>query len=156
MAFDLTFTDTIAYALVAANREATGEIVIGDLKETFFAALHELSKRDYMRQWLSATRRLDEGCSRSAIITSLAPCGGEVLGMWWPLYVREGGQIAVQNRLILRDVVGVGFTLEACYEHIGSYSPVTEDGERISEWNTTSGEVAAFAARLEARLAEWE
>jgi hypothetical protein len=156
MAFDVTFTDTVDSRLVAANGEATGTIVIGDFKETFFADLDILSKHDYLAQWLKAAQRLQEGHGDSAIITSFADRGGAVIGMWWPLYVCETGLIAVQNRMILREIVGPHFSVASCYDHIGPHNTTNENDERISEWNTTFDDLAAFAVRVRGKLAEGE
>ena len=153
MAFEITFTDTASYGLVAACCEATGTIVIGYYEETFSSALDVLCKRDYLAQWRQAAQRLVEGFSSSAIITSLADRGGAVIGMWWPLYACENGLIAVQNRLILRDVVGTGFSVASCYDNVGPHNTTTEDGEPISEWTTTFDDLVAFATRVERRLA---
>lgn len=154
MTFDLTFTDAIGYGLVAANREAIGTIVIGDFEETFSAALDVLSKRDYLGHWLEAAQRLEKGRSDSAIITSFADRGGEIIGMWWPLYALESGLIAVHNGLIFRDIVGPRFSVLCCYDYVGPHETTNEDGERISEWNTTFDDLAEFAARVEGRLAD--
>ena len=98
-----------------------------------------------------------EGHPCSAIITSFADRGGEIVGMWWPLYPLEGetALVAVHNRLILRDTIDGRFSIQTCYEYVGPRNTRTEDGETVSEWSTTLGELAAFVTRVEARKRLW-
>jgi hypothetical protein len=154
MVFDLTFTDRVDYRLVADNREAVGSIVIGDFSETFFTALNIHSKCDYLRQWLDATCRLQGGNRESAIITSFAGHGGEILGWWWPMYLCDDGRIAVQNQLLHRDSVDTRFSIASCYDYIGPRNIMNDEGEPISEWWTTPGDLVAFATRVEGRLSK--
>jgi hypothetical protein len=155
MPFDLTFTDAVSCDSLSPGREADGVILIGDFRETFSAALDLMSKRDYLQQWRYAARRIAEGSDCSAIITSFADRGGEIVGMWWPLYLCAGGLVAVQNRLILREVVDGRFSVNTCYDYVGPHNTMTEDGDAISEWVISVSELAAFAVRVKGRLSEY-
>ena len=152
MAFDFVFTDCISYDLITPMCEATVSVKVGELREKSYTELTVLSKRDYLSQWFKAVSRLKEGHNSSAIITSLGH-HEEVIGIWWPLFMCEHGRIAVQNRLILRKHVGYDFSIKTCYDYIGTFVKANDEGKRISEWNTTLNEIAAFGDTLKRRLA---
>lgn len=154
MPFDVTFTDRLPDTLLTSGREAAGVVVIGAFEESFSTALDVVSKQDYLRQWWRASQRIVDGYDTSAIITSFADRGGEVVGMWWPLYVLENGLVKIQNQLILREAINNRFSLQTCYDYIGKRFTVTDEGDPISEWTITVAELTTFAARLQEHLAE--
>lgn len=153
MSFDVLFTDDVPYGLSAPKLEAKGVVVIGNFEETFYSALDRLSKLDYLWQWRYAVQRIIEGCGHSAVVTSFADRGGEIAGMWWPMYAMDGGLVVVQSHLILRQAIDEHFSLQTCYDYLGPHRSITEEDEPVSEWPVDWSELAAFSCRVQQRVA---
>ena len=152
MAFDVVFVDSVGDASPVGRKETKGRIQIGSLEESFFAVLTVWSMRKYMLQWIDAVERIERGGDKSAIITCLQSPQGEVLGFWWVLYRMPGNQFAVQEQLILRDVVGDSFLPSRYYDFIQPHETTSDDGSPISEWYTTLAELSEFKQRVTERL----
>ena len=154
MPFSLEFVDRIPLGVLGPGKYAKGRITIGEMRESFCAALDVLSKRDYMTQWVDAVERLERGYDSSAVVTCYADRGGEIIGMWWVLH-REAGSssVRVHNQLILRDQVGDAFGMACWQEYLPKYERIAEDGGEISEWATSIQDLRTFKEEVVRELA---
>jgi hypothetical protein len=129
-----------------------GEIVIGDLHETFVASLASWTRDDYDRHWRKALERLIAGADRSALITDYVeppthPSDGSYL-VWWPLY-RDGDTVYVQNHILFFGQLSQPFSSERPWDSVRDRETVNEDGQKISEWATTIEEIKYFLVGTE-------
>ncbi|WP_420809079.1 hypothetical protein [Amycolatopsis suaedae] len=66
--------------------------------------------------------------------------------MWgWPLY-RAGEVVYVHDNLIIPDELSSPFDLERPWQSIPERTVVDEDGNAVSEWVTSMGEIRDFLA----------
>jgi hypothetical protein len=124
-----------------------GKIVIGDFQETFAASLRFWTRDDYVRHWRSALEKLISGADRSALITDYVeppprPSANSYL-VWWPLY-RYGDTVYVQNHILLFEQLIRPFSAECPWDSVRDRQVVNEDGQNISEWATTVGDIKYF------------
>jgi hypothetical protein len=155
MSFTIEFLDTLLPDYTRSGEYADGRIVVDDYEETFSAALDVMSKRDYMAQWVAGIKRILRGHETSAIVTSYADRGGEILGMWYSLYRQaDTAVVLIHNHLMLRDVVGGNFAVARYFEFVPPYESVNEDGERISEWLTSVSDLTECHTRLQRVIME--
>lgn len=83
--------------------------------------------------------------TRSALITSVTdPITANFIG-WWPMYLVED-VVHVQNQLLFMADLSRPLDPSNPYEMVREHCSVSEDGERISEWEVS---VEALALWLE-------
>jgi CdiI N-terminal domain len=125
-----------------------GKICVGDYAETFITSLVSWNPNAYERHWVSALRRLLEGASKSALITSyVEPELADHL-VWWPLY-REGDTVYVQNHMLFYDQLEKPFSPRDPWQTVPQRRTVNGEGQRISEWVTDLSSVQKCLARVE-------
>jgi hypothetical protein len=128
-------------------RVAYGKIVISDFQETFAASLAFWTRDDYDRHWRKALEKLISGADRSALITDYVeppayPYSGGYL-FWWPLY-RDGDTVYVQSQILFFDQLSQPFSPENPWDSVRDRQVVNGDGQNISEWATTVGDIQYF------------
>jgi hypothetical protein len=128
-----------------------GKIEIDGFAETFVASLVSWSRDEYESQWHRACRRLLEGANESVLIASYVDPSITEFCMWWPLY-REGEIVLVQNQLLLYSQLSLPFNASEPWASPGKRELVTDDGEEISEWDTTLDQIKQFSVNLEREL----
>lgn len=121
-----------------------GRITIDSFTETFEMSLGLWSEADYRESWLHAFKILSErDHSTSCLMTSMTdPATGDFL-MCWPLY-RNGEVVHVQNSLILLDELESPFDVAEPWASVRPRETVNEDGQEISEWQTSMEALARF------------
>ncbi len=122
---------------------ALGELKLGEHCEHFGSILGFWGVGDYEESWLTALRRLVSGASISCLATSVIdPSNANFLEVW-PLY-REEDNVYVQNSLIFPDQLPHEFDPDAPWESLDPRSVIDEDGQAISEWEVSLGDIREF------------
>jgi hypothetical protein len=141
--FDIRFTSAPPEPLEAGGIGLWGELQLGADREGFLAPLALWQRADYERQWSEAAARLLGGATTSAFVTV-------AWRSWWPMW-RVGDRVRVHEQLLLGDVVApLGpepDVYRTPYELIAPYPTDLSDGHRISTWDITLADIAAFTAR---------
>jgi hypothetical protein len=133
--FEIILTDEIVPETDPGVVALYGKIYVGDFAETFITSLVSWNQKAYERHWASALRRLLEGASKSALITSYVEPGLADHLVWWPLY-REGDTVYVQNHMLFYDQLGKPFSSGDPWRSVPQRRTVNPEGQRISEWET--------------------
>lgn len=122
---------------------AAGKLIIGDWEEIFVSSLYLWSKEDYMAQWLHAIRSMLNGSEKAALIVEyLGPDAGRL--WWWPMYKVESS-VYLREQILFFDQLKEPFSLDKAFSYIGDRRIISEDGQKISEWNVSLSEVEKFA-----------
>ena len=133
---------------------APGEVLFGERARYAIIRLDDFTDRlavplvywtaaDYRRQWREAVRRTVEGHPRSALITSMREPTSANFIQWWPLY-RVDQTVFVQHQILFMDTIPGPFRPDDWYEHVHDRRTCNEDGERLSEWRVSVGDLQAF------------
>ncbi|MEU9179133.1 hypothetical protein AB0C90_20170 [Streptomyces sp. NPDC048550] len=124
--------------------EAVGRIVIGDFVETFRVPLGFWSESDYRRSWRQAFDALKDGLnSRSCLLVSMTDPENSNFLTCWPMY-RDGENVYIQNAIIFLGELELGFDTGEPWASIGPRCTIDEDGNKISEWETSMDSVRNF------------
>jgi contact-dependent growth inhibition (CDI) system CdiI-like immunity protein len=127
-----------------------GRITVGHFTEEFQAPLLEWAPGDYLAQWLEAAHRLSKGAPVAVFLTHMVhPQAAYHLG--WPAW-RDGESVYVQERLFLHEQLTGAFDPEYPEVHAGPRREISEDGERISQWQVSLHDVLAFLERRRPRV----
>lgn len=119
------------------------EIVVGEFREELETSLEFWPAAQYEQQWLAAIGEIVSGAKKSALVTSVTPPKTANFLFWWPVY-RVRDSVFVQNQVLMLDDVRDGFSLERISEFVPERETVNEDGDKISEWHTSIGELELF------------
>jgi hypothetical protein len=116
-----------------------GEIQIDDFIESFESDHHFFSMAEYEAQWQSASKRLIKGLP-ALFFTSITDPKNANFFRCWECHPIDGKLIFHDRILFLKDLTtNEPFDLNNPHRYVLPYSPVTEDGDAISEWITTPG-----------------
>jgi len=138
MQFNISFLNR----KIKRNNEL-GSITMGDFTEDLIIPTSRWSKEDYERQWAEALHSLMEKDEAStALITEIYPQGTAVYVNTWPIY-RIGGDIYVQNRLIILDDYPE-FAPENLQDYVHERETISEDGDSLSEWKLSVGDIKTW------------
>lgn len=122
-----------------------GRLTLGRFQEEFQAPLYEWAPGDYAAHWLESAHRLIRGSPVAVFLTHMArPDAAYHVG--WPAW-REGDRVYVQERLFLREQLDGDFDPEFPEVHVGPRHELSDEGERISQWEVTMGDLTAFVER---------
>ncbi len=126
-----------------------GEIEIDDYEETISLSTDYWSRSDYTKQWVEGLERiLERGESKSALVTEMYnPANPRFAIMWWVLY-RDGDKVYIQNEHLIEDEKPRKVDLKNLYSYIGGRETTDEEGDEISEWNVSTGELKQFLEKL--------
>ena len=120
-----------------------GTITIGGFQERFISLLSYWSRADYEKQWREAVSRIVVDGSNSCLITSIADPTVSHLLFWWPLY-REGEIVHVHSGILFFDQLDQSFDPRNPYRSVPPRQQISDDGERISSWQTTVADFARY------------
>lgn len=126
-----------------------GELVIGDFREEFNAPVEIWSAWDYKKQWLAAIERFTQntGENKCALVVQMRNPGGSEFILCWNLH-REGERIFIRNQMVFCQG-NEALIEEGVFDRlIGDRETESEDGEKISEWETSMDDVLEFARTL--------
>jgi hypothetical protein len=138
--FDIDFTREEAELQEEGWYGLWGRITLADHTEDFLAPLGPWQRRDYERQWIEAARRLLGNGDRTAFFT-------DAFRFWWTMW-REGERVYVHEEFLVGGrLTGVTDFTTTPYALIQDRATHTEDGQRISEWEISTGEVREFVER---------
>ena len=139
--FDITFIGSprIEFGELAAR----GRITLGEFSEEFVAPLVFWMVDDYRRQWHEAAERILNGCERSCFVAVMreSPLDGAIF--LWPAY-RDGEVVYIQHKLVLPELVKSRFDTSNPYAQVDEWRTTSEEGEPISEWRVSVGDMARF------------
>ncbi|WP_159037326.1 hypothetical protein [Streptomyces specialis] len=128
--------------------EGSGTIRIGDFSESFLASLSFWSVDDYVRSWREAFEVLSsDDNATSCLVTSITDPEDSNFIFCWPLY-RAGEVVHVHNSVIFLDELDEAFDADAPWKSVRPRTTVSEDGRRISEWETTITALRRFFSSL--------
>jgi len=80
-----------------------------------------------------ACRRLVNGESKSAFVTSFVSPQLSFYFMWWVCY-REGEAVYIQNQMMHYEQLPSAFVPESLYDYVEDRKTVTDEGLQVSEW----------------------
>jgi hypothetical protein len=123
--------------------EAIGEIVLGEFSELFLASLSFWTKAQYEAHWREALNRIVQNVSPSGLITTMYDPVVANFIFWWPMY-RQGSDVIVHNQMLLLMEIEERLDPNNPYSLIPEYYRVSEDGEKVSEWRISIGDVCTF------------
>ena len=120
-----------------------GRITLGKFSEDFVAPLAFWAVNDYRWQWHEAAERILSGRERSCFVAAMreSPLDGAVF--LWPAY-KDGTSVYIQHKVLLPENVKGSFDPSNPYAQIDERRIVAEEGEMISEWEVSVGDIARF------------
>lgn len=118
--------------------DAVGRVTVGEFEERFPMSLTYWGARQYEGSWARSMRVLVEGAddARSCLVSSITDPVNSNFVFCWPLY-RSGSTVYVQNSIIFLDELEEEFSPDEPWRFVEARSTVDEDGQEISEWQTT-------------------
>jgi hypothetical protein len=128
---------------------ALGQITIGAFVEHFQIDLSFWNPMEYERQWRAGIQRLIDGAPSSCLLQSISKPQSANFFFWWRLYRLEGAAVAAQNAILIAGDLPEIFDPNDPYRFIPLRRTTNDDGQAISEWQTTLGELAEFARSLD-------
>jgi CdiI N-terminal domain len=115
---------------------AWGQITIGSYREGFLSTLAEWDKGAYRDQWLASLKAIANGESRAVLITEyIGPMSASHI-VWWALFRDLQEIVYVQNQIFWYERVRGVFEIEKASKYLEDRRAVTDEGKRISEWQT--------------------
>ncbi|GAA4301153.1 hypothetical protein GCM10023086_16960 [Streptomyces venetus] len=130
-----------------AGGDAVGRITVGDFEESFPMDLTYRGVEEYQGSWIRALKRLERGDNAtSCLVSSIKNPATSNFVFCWPLY-RSGEVVYVQSSLIFLEELDEAFVPDEPWRSVGPRSKVDEDGNEISEWQTTVDELRQFLHR---------
>lgn len=129
----------------AESKFAKGYINFGVKRnEWFISTFYLWSVQDYEIHWREAVKRIVDGEDSSALIISVAELTPDDYVHWWPMW-RFGETIKFHEQLLFLSELSEPFDPANPYVHVGEYyNEVDEDGHRVSEWEVSVSDMAAF------------
>ncbi len=135
-AFSIEFTGERETVEDAGTKLPLARIAVGMFEEQFPVPVIYWSPDDYRRQWREGVRRIVEGDSKSGLITALSDPSTARFIEWWPLF-RDADAVFVQNHLLFLETLREPFDPNHPYSHVRDRRVVDDEGNDISEWQTT-------------------
>ncbi len=143
----MTFRLELLKTRSARASTARGQITIDEFQETFDAPLQHWRREGYLAHWLEAADRLIAGAERSAFVTSMNVPEHANFIVWWPAY-RRGQVVLVQQQVLFMDRLSGPFSEAHLFDFVPDHLEVDEDGERVSQWDTSIADIGHFADSL--------
>ena len=136
-----------AQAEAAVGGCAVGHITVRDFEERFPMDLTYWGVEQYQASWIRSLEVLERSDdATSCLVSSITnPATGNFV-FCWPLY-RSGDIVYVQNLIIFLEELEENFVPDKPWRFVEPRSTVDEDGNAISEWQTTVDEVRKFLHR---------
>ena len=122
---------------------ARGRISLGDFSEEFVSPVVFWTVDDYRMQWCEAAERLLNGYEMSCFVAAMreSPLDGPLF--LWPAY-KEGEAVHFQYQLLLPELVTGSFDAMNPYAQVSERQTLSDDGEPISEWQVSIGDISRF------------
>jgi len=142
--FSIGFTDEpVEYPYDGTNIPAApGRLVLGKSTEEFLANLSVWAKSDYESHWTRELKTLLEGKLKIALVVSYY--GNPASNMEiWRVY-RDGELVHFQNQILWYSTLPHGFEVLKLSQYIQDRAVVTAEGNRISEWDVSIGDIELF------------
>lgn len=131
------------------NEEVTARITIGDFSESFLLTLKYFKVEEYYNHWYTSLKELLRGESAVALMEWLAPGDEQLYRKSWILY-RLGERIFIQEKLFIPGSNETVFDKNGVPVTIPKREVYTEDGDKISEWETTFSDIYFFLENVDA------
>lgn len=127
-------------------------ITIGDFGESLIVRIDYWKREDYIKHWISAIDKIisSKADTRTALITKmLNPTTlDDIYSLeMWCLYKVEGC-VYVQNRFLSKNELTKTFNPKNLEKYVPQRETHTEEGDEISEWTLTVGELKEFHDKL--------
>jgi hypothetical protein len=123
-----------------------GQITIGSFWETFGISLSFWSVSDYQKHWKDALQRIVDGHASSCLLTSVHDPAHANFFWSWPLYL-ENNIVYIHNQILFLDKISGIFDLNNPFQYIGQRETISEEGRKISEWQTELASISEFLAK---------
>jgi len=131
----------------------TGEITIGDYKETFVMPLNSWTLEEYKQQWKEGVDRLKTH-NESCLVNLIQNMNANPMVEMWTLH-KVNNTVYIQQQLLNRMIAEElnipikisEFNSKTCYKFINHRIAnekghgVNEDGEELSEWNVNINDI---------------
>lgn len=124
-----------------------GVITFGSLNESFISASSHWSLEDYRAHWKQKITQALQG-ENVCLVTSWSPVSKQdgISGEMWCIYWINDNIVAIQNKLILNSLyISNSGLLNPHSLDPGKRVTVDEDGDYISEWNGTLGDLLSMS-----------
>ncbi|MFD9938298.1 hypothetical protein ACFWZ6_34770 [Streptomyces massasporeus] len=126
------------------DKGAVGCITVRDFEENFPMDLTYWSVERYRESWIRSLRVLETGNDvASCLISSITDPANTNFIFCWPLY-RSGDIVYVQNSIIFLEELEEDFSPDEPWRFVEPRSAFDEDGNEISEWQTSFDSVSDF------------
>jgi hypothetical protein len=105
------------------------------------------NRDDYEHHWKEALSRIVFLADVSCLITSIVnPISASHL-FWWPMY-REGNTVYIQHQILFFQNLPSSFNEKDPFSSIPKRQLIDEDGNPLSEWAVSTGEIEDFLNRI--------
>lgn len=113
-----------------------GRIEVGNFVESFAIPVEIWSMEKYKAQWYKSLKAIIDGADKACLITAIRnPDISDFISMF-ALY-RSGESVFVQNQIMLCSKYNLEIKNEELGKLIGERETHSEDGCKISEWETS-------------------
>lgn len=124
-----------------------GKIIFGSDYDDFLSPISYWSRESYISHWKRALGLILDGRDRSALITRMYSPNSANFIFWWVLYL-EKDSIVFQQHILFLEELDCKFNEENFTKFIPDRENVSEDGERISEWEVSFNDLEDFYNHL--------
>jgi hypothetical protein len=143
MPFSIDLLEETASSIELGKKANWGLLRIGSYVERFVAAMDYWEVADYRRHWQQALTRIIKTSSNSGLITSMYDPAAANFIYWWPMY-RVGDTVYFQNHILFLSELVIPFDPDDPFRFVPERTVVNEDGEEISEWSASIGDLESF------------
>jgi len=153
MVFNIQLFEIPIPNLKTGDKAVYGEITIGDFNERFSASMTYWTREDYLQQWMKSIGTVvgTIGNTKGALVTNMYDPAHANFISCWPLY-KEGEKVYIRNQLLFLNELPHPFLIEDIAKYIGNRVQTTDDGNLISEWETTPNDLKSCLKHLEQLL----
>jgi hypothetical protein len=130
------------------SKNALGRIDIDDFYEHFKIPLTYWKVEQYWKQWQSALESFVNGAEQSSLIHQMLDPEKRPFIFCWTFY-RVGGKVYIHENLLNPDNYQEIFKIEDINHIVGKRKTITEDGSKISEWETKIDDIKLFLNEIE-------
>jgi contact-dependent growth inhibition (CDI) system CdiI-like immunity protein len=143
--FDIRFVDDEG----APEKTRFGEILIGSFRERFLSDMTFWTEAEYEGQWRDAVSQVVT-LDKAALITSITEPSTTNFIRWWAMY-RDGETVVFNDQVFFLSEAKEPFAAHATGRFVPERETVSETGQPISEWSTTTAALRAFRQSIEVR-----
>lgn len=136
--FSIKFTDDSS---ASREKEIAGKIKIGGFSESFSSLLSYWNMQQYVAQWERSLQNIINASEKEALVTSMHDPETANYVNIWTMY-REAECIYLQDHILFLNEIE--FDESRVADSVLPREKVDEDGNKISEWQTTVFAVEDF------------